>query len=115
MLGSEPLFGIIEERDLLTNCHISGATYTLCIPVSPDTKDGPQIRFFPETQGFSIIECGDFSVVPKLEKRFWEEIDKRKLSQSEPARFIMHIGTYAGAHYKPEDFCYEYVLPIENL
>jgi len=115
MLGSEPLFGIIEDRNALTNCQISGASYTLCIPVTSDTKNDPQIRFFPETQGFSIIKCGDFSVVPKLEEMFWTEVDKRKLSSSEPARFIMHIGSYAGAHYKPEDFCYEYVLPIENF
>ncbi len=113
MFGREPLFGIIEGRNVLTNCHVSGAQYTLCIPVSPDTDPAPNIRFFPETPGFSVIEFGDFSAVPKLEKRFWKEVDRRNLSASEPARFIMHIGSYAGVHYKPEDYCYEYVLPIK--
>ena len=115
MLGSEPLFGIMESRSALSNCRISGMEYTFCIPVSSDIKNDPQIRFFPETPGFSLLGFGDYSTIAKLEKDFWHEVDVRKLSSSEPARFIMHIGSYAGSHYKPDDYCYEYVLPIENF
>lgn len=115
LLGSEPLFGIMEDRNALANCRISGAEYTLCIPVFPDTDKTEYIHHFPETHGFSVMGFGDFSVIAKLEKHFWEEVDRRNLSPSEPARFIMHVGSYAGTHYKPDDYCYEYVLPINDV
>lgn len=115
LLGSEPLFGIMEDRNALANCRISGAEYTLCIPVFPDTDKTEYIHHFPETHGFSVVGFGDFSVIAKLEKHFWEEVDRRNLSPSEPARFIMHVGSYAGTHYKPDDYCYEYVLPINDV
>ncbi len=114
LLGSEPLFGIIEDRYALSNAQISGLDYTFCIPVSPDTEMDTHIRFFQETSGFSLLGFGDFSVIPDFEKRFWKEVDKRKMTASEPPRFIMHVGSYAGTQYKPDDYCYEYVLPIKN-
>ncbi|XME02248.1 MerR family transcriptional regulator [Lachnospiraceae bacterium C1.1] len=114
MHGSEPLFGIIEDRSALSNAETFGLSYTFCIPLAPDTELSSNIRYFPETPGFSLRGFGDFSVISKLEESFWNEVDKRNLSSSEPARFIMHIGSYAGAHYKPDDYCYEYVLPIKG-
>ncbi|MBQ9458628.1 MAG: MerR family transcriptional regulator [Oscillospiraceae bacterium] len=114
VIGSEPLFGVFDNRSTLKDYRVSGLHFSLCIPVMPDSVLDAQIRRFPETRAFSMIGFGDYSAAPKLEERFWEEVDKRKLSPSGPMRFIMHIGAYAGAHYKPADYCYECVLPIKE-
>ncbi|MCR5107370.1 MAG: MerR family transcriptional regulator [Lachnospiraceae bacterium] len=112
MLGSEPLFGIFEERNAWEKCEGAKIKYTLCIPVIPDPEPDPKIRFFPETRGFSMIGFGEYSSVKKFEKVFWKEVDKRNLSPSSSVRMIMHIGAYSGAHYKTACYCYEYFLPM---
>ncbi len=113
LLGTEPLFGILNGRDVWQKAIGSKVQYTFCIPIQPCSASDPNIHFFPETKGFSVIGYGDYSCVATLEKRFWEEIDKRNLTPSGSVRLIMHVGGYTGAHYKSENYCYEYVLPIE--
>ncbi|MCR5430956.1 MAG: MerR family transcriptional regulator [Lachnospiraceae bacterium] len=112
MLGSKPLFAVYEDPNVWATYKDSGIRYTLCIPVVPTSAQDPHMRFFSETKAFSIIEFGGFNVIPKLCKDFWEEFGKRELKPSEPPRIIMHVGSYAGAHYKSEDFCYEAIIPI---
>ncbi len=111
MRGSEPLFAVYEDRNEWARS--SDYHYTLCIPVYPHKDQGPNVRTFKETLAFSVTGFGEYSVIPKLCGIFWEEFDKQDLVPSGPPRVIMHIGAYAGAHFKPENFCYECALPIE--
>ena len=114
MLGSEPLFGIPDEQfsrmDYDGNEHRS----MICIPVIPDTDSSHQLRFFPATDALSILGFGHYSIVPDLWDQLWEEFDARGLEASGPARFIALVAPYTGAHYKPEDYCYECVVPIKE-
>ncbi|MCR5301781.1 MAG: MerR family transcriptional regulator [Lachnospiraceae bacterium] len=112
LLGSEPLFAVIDKGTVWKDAAVSGISYIFCVPVAPDTPSDPDIRFFPETLAFSIIFFGNYSVIPTLGDKLRAEIEGRNLSPSGPARIIMHIGAYAGAHYKAEDYCYEYAVPI---
>ncbi len=114
MLGSEPLFGIPQEQR--PRMDYDGTDYhsTFCIPVVPGSGPDRQLRFFPAAEALSILGFGDFSIVPKLWDRLWAEVDARGLETSAPARFIALVGPYTGAHYKPEDFCYECVVPIRE-
>ncbi|MCR5024606.1 MAG: MerR family transcriptional regulator [Lachnospiraceae bacterium] len=112
LLGSEPLFAVIDKDAVWENLSVSGVHYTICIPVSPDTAPDPNIRSFPETHGFSGIVFGDYSVIPEYSETIRKEIGKRNLKPSGSPRIIMHIGAYAGKHYNPDDFCYEFVIPI---
>jgi len=114
MLGSEPLFGIPSKQ--FSRMEYGGTEHrsSLCIPVGPDSKPNPQLRSFSATEALSILGFGHYSVVPDLWDRLWAEFDARGLDASEPARFIAHVAPYTGAHYKPEDYCYECVVPIKE-
>ncbi len=114
MLGSEPLFGIPDEPFARMDYDGTGHRGTLCIPVIPDSKPDPQLRFFPATEALSVLGFGDFSIVPVLWDRLWAELDIRGLKASEPARFIALVGPYSGAHYRREDYCYECAVPIRE-
>ena len=114
MLGSEPLFGIPHEP--FPRMAYDGTEHrsTLCIPVVPDAGPSPRLRFFSATEALFILGFGHFSIVPELWDRLWAELDARGLEASEPARFIALVAPYAGAHYRPEDYCYECVIPIKE-
>lgn len=114
MLGSEPLFGIPHEQFPRMEYDRTEHHSTLCIPVVPDSKSTHQLRFFSATEALSILGIGEFSIVPNLWDRLWVELDARGLEASEPARFIALVAPYAGAHYRPEDYCYECVVPIKE-
>ena len=114
MLGSEPLFGIPDEQPARMDYAGTEHRFTLCIPVAAGSKPDPQLRFFPATEALSILGFGHYSVVPKLWDRLWSELDARGLEASEAARFIALVAPYAGAHYQPEDFCYECAVPIRE-
>ena len=43
-----------------------------------------------------------------------KEMSEKNLTPSGPPRVIMHVGAYAGAHYKPEDYCYEVAVPVSD-
>ena len=117
LLGSEPIFGIIDEDAVLKDLAVSGVGFTFCIPVNPQHKKpvGENIRTIPEIQGFSAIVFGDYSVVPGQLEYFQEEISRMGLRRSGPTRIIMHVGSYAGSHYKKEDYCYEIVIPVDEV
>jgi len=112
MLGREPLFAVLEDRDIWKKFLLSGGSYTLCLPVIPGNNPDPDIRFFEETKAFSLVGFGDYQVIPKLCEKFWKEFDKRHLSPLGHTRVIMHVGAYAGSHYHPQDFCYEVIVPV---
>ena len=112
--GSEPLFGIPEEEKARMNYDGSEHRFTLCIPVIPDAKPHPMLRFFPATEALSILAFGDDTDVPRLWDRLWAELDARGLEASDRARFIALVAPYTGAHLKPEDYCYECVIPIKE-
>ena len=114
LLGSEPVFAVIDNGAVWEDLAVSGIHYTICIPISPDTTPGPDIRIFPETRVFSRIIFGDYSVVPMNIETFHKEMSERKLTPSGPPRVVMHVGAYTGAHYKPEDYCYECVVPVSD-
>lgn len=114
MLGSELLFGIPHEQFARMDYLGVEHHFTLCIPVLPDAKPDPQLRFFAATEAISILGFGGYSIVPKLWDCLWAELEARGLTASGPARFIAHVAPYTGAHYKPEDFCYECVVPIKE-
>ncbi len=112
MLGSEPLFGIPHEQ--FARMDYAGTEHhtTLCIPVVPDSKPGPQLRFFAATEALSIHGFGRYSVVPDLWDRLWAEFEARGLDASGSARFIAHVAPYTGSHYIPDNYCYECAVPI---
>ncbi|MCR5830438.1 MAG: MerR family transcriptional regulator [Lachnospiraceae bacterium] len=114
MLGSKPLFAEYKDRNIWANYLTYGINYTLCIPVVPSCDNDPNVRYFPEIKAFSIIEFGEYSTITKICRDSWEEFDKSGLTASAPARIIMHVGSYAGAQYRSEDFCYEAVIPISD-
>ena len=114
MLGSEPLFGIPPKQFSRMEYDGTKHSSSLCIPVVPDSKPSPQLRSFSATEALSILGFGHYSVVPDLWARLWAEFDSRGLDASGPPRFIAHVAPYTGAHYKPEDFCYECVVPIKE-
>ncbi len=114
LLGSKPVFAVIDNGAVWDDLAVSGIHYTICIPISPDTTPGPDIRIFPETRVFSRIIFGDYSVLPQCIEPFRKEMSKRKLTPSGPPRVIMYVGAYAGAHYKPEDYCYECAIPVSD-
>ena len=45
---------------------------------------------------------------------FRKEMSEKNLTPSGPPRIVMHVGAYAGAHYKPEDYCYEFAVPVSD-
>ncbi len=113
LLGSEPVFAVIDSGAVWEDLAVSGVRYTICIPISPDTTPGDDIRIFPETQVFSHIIFGDYSIVPMNIETLRKEMREKNLTPSGPPRVVMHVGAYAGAHYKPEDYCYELAVPID--
>ncbi len=108
------MFAVIDNGAVWEDLAVSGVHYTICIPISPDTASGSDIRIFPETRVFSRIIFGDYSVVPMNIEAFRKEMSERKITPSGPPRVVMHVGAYTGAHYKPEDYCYECVVPIRS-
>lgn len=114
MQCSEPLSVLCDDWHKLIDPPASGFDFTLCVPVLPDSEDDPNLRHFPATDAFSILGFGAPSIVPELWDCFSEEINDRNLHPAGPARMIVLIALYTGLHYKPEDFCYEFVIPIRS-
>lgn len=114
VIGSKPLFGIPEEQFPRMAYDGTELHSLICIPVVPGSGPEHKLRFFPASEAFTILGFGHFSIVSDLWDRLWAEFDEQGLEASGPARFISLVGPYAGAHYKPEDFCYECVVPIKE-
>ena len=114
MLGSEPLFCIPDAQSARMDYNGSELHFTLCIPVLPEPEPDPALRSFPSAKALSVFGFGDYSNIPKLWDRLQEELAARGLEASGPARFISLVAPYAGAHFKPDDYCYEYVIPIKE-
>ncbi len=114
MHGSDPIFSIppdgIADMDCL-NLHHHGIC---CIPVVPDGRQDPRLRFFPATDAISIIGFGDYAIVPSLWEKLWKEYHARELEASGPARLIALVAPYSGTHHKTDDFCYECAIPVKE-
>jgi len=104
--GAEPFFGIL-------NLDGTDASFTICIPVKPPAKPDPRVQTFPACQAFSVMGHGDYDVIFDLAAKLREEVVARKLKPAGPARVISLVAPYVGAHICPENFCHEFVLPIE--
>lgn len=114
MNGSEPLIAIVDDPYIYADPTFSEFHYTAGYPVIADAAEDPKLRFFPETEAFSIIGFGEYSVMPLLWKRLTDEINNRKLEPAGSPRLIPLVAPYAGSHYKPQDFCYQCVVPIKK-
>ncbi len=117
LLGSEPMFAIPDDQHQRIDFSSPlSRQFIVCIPVTPD-PDGepdPKLRHFPAAEAFSLLGFGDFSIIPGLSDMLWKEFDARGLEASGPARFRGLIAPYSGAHFGPDDFCYEYVVPVKE-
>ncbi len=116
MLGSEPIMVLFDDPRAFVDPLASEYRCTLCIPVIPDTdpKEDTNLRPFPATEAFAILGFGEYSVIPGLWARLFEEVGRRRLEPSGAARLVSLIAPYAGAHYSPKDFCHHCVIPIRE-
>ena len=113
LLGSEPMFAVasgdLYDIDIPVN-----SRFTACIPVIPDKEDDPNIRHFPATEAFSVLVFGNYDAMDSLWELLAAEAARRGIKSSGPARLIALVAPYTGAHYKPDDFCCECVIPISE-
>ncbi len=116
LLGSEPLMATYDNRPSCLNPFNPQSKCTLCIPVFSDSKEDPNLQYFPYTEAISIIGFGSYN--NELFNRLWtslfDEVEKQKLEISGSPRLIYLVAPYTGAHYKPDDFCYECMIPIKK-
>ena len=112
---TEPLF-VIRNDDWNVNLPLQEKyNMTFCIPVSDPVDADPHLRVFPATRAFTMISFGDYSVLPLLCKKIWNEIERRHLIPTGPIRINALMAPYVGAHIKPDDFCGEIIVPVDPL
>ncbi len=113
--GKEPLFACIANDTLATfNLDDSSTDITLCIPVMNQQASDPRITVLPACYACSLISYGNTSTPPEIVKQFLEEVTRRKLRPIGPLRINLLVAPYTGMHISEDDYCYEYVLPIER-
>ena len=116
LLGSEPGAMMVDDWRAWARAPWTECRVTMCIPVvpSPDTNEDPNLRSFPETEALTILGFGGYSVIPELWKQLYGELDKAGIEQSGPGRLIALVAPYVGAHIRPDEFCYECIIPIHT-
>ncbi len=114
LFGGEPLMTIYDDPRACVDQLGAGSKFTMCVPVIPESKDDPNLRFFPATEALAILGFGYYTVIARLWEILFEEVERRGLEPSGHARLIGLTAPYSGAHYDPEDFCYECVIPIKE-
>jgi len=114
LLGSKPLFTVLENPDEWTYPDDSTIRMKVCVPVSPDTKPDPNIQSFPAVRAFTLLGYGDYSVGVKLMDLLLKEAGARGLEAAGPIRHIALVARYTGAHYDASDYCYACTLPVRS-
>lgn len=114
MLGSEPLTALYDSVETCLDPLGSQNDRTLCIPVAADHKDDPRLQYFPCSEALSIIGFGGYDSLDGLWRRLFDEVGKRELEPAGAPRLVSLVAPYAGAHYKPNDYCFECVIPIKE-
>jgi DNA-binding transcriptional MerR regulator len=115
LLGSEPMSVLREDWSTWAVDPFSDYGFTICIPVvpGPGWESDQNLRHFPATEALSIIGFGDYSVIPGLWKCLLEEADARGLEPAGLGRLIGLVAPYVGDHVRPDEYCYECVIPIK--
>ncbi len=113
VINTEPLF-MVYRNPGLTPASEQQLDFINCVPVVPGPERDPHLRTFPASDAFSITGFGNYSGIMKHQDSFFKEIKARGIEPSGPVRFIAHVAPYVGEHYQPEDFCYEFVVPIKE-
>lgn len=116
LLGSEPMSVIIEDWRSWTEDSPPECGFTVCIPIvpGPGWESDPNLRRFPATEALSIIGFGEYSVISGLWKSLFEELDARGLEPNGSARLIALVAPYVGDHIRPDEYCYECVVPVSE-
>lgn len=115
LLGSEPAAAVAEDWRAWLQPPSPNHNMTLCFPVvpEPDSDEDPNLRFFPETEALTIIGFGNYSVIPELWRQLYEELAEAGLEPTGLARLIALVAPYVGTHIRPDEFCYECIIPID--
>ena len=114
IMGTAPLFGLNETNFRISSApSLTPAKSTACIPVIPEDQEDEHLLTFPAAHVFSGLAHGDYSIIGELCIRFWQEMDKRKLTPAGRARFMGLVAPYTGKHISRDQFCYRLVVPIE--
>ena len=115
LLGSEPGAVIADDWREWMQSPSQDYRMTVCIPVvpGPDADEDPGLRFFPETEALSVLGFGDYSVIAELWGQLYGEMDAAGLEPAGPGRLIARVAPYVGAHIRPDEFCYECIVPID--
>ena len=115
LLGSEPGAAIADDWREWMQSPSQDYRMTVCIPVvpGPDADEDPGLRFFPETEALSVLGFGDYSVIAELWGQLYGEMDAAGLEPAGPGRLIARVAPYVGAHIRPDEFCYECIVPID--
>ena len=111
---TEPLFVIRNDNWNINLPLQEKYDMTFCIPVSDSVDSDPHLRVFPATRAFTMISFGDYSILPLICKKIWNEIEKHNLTPTGPIRINALMAPCVGIHIKPDDFCYEVIVPIEH-
>lgn len=115
LLGSEPMFIDMENSVInFYNNENLQSEINLCIPIVPNGIPDPNVKTFPACHVFSMLGYGNYFSLLEFANKFKEELNSRKINPIGFARIIMHVATYVGAHISPDDFCFEYVIPVES-
>ena len=116
LLGSEPMSALRDDWSTWAKGPQPDYDFTICIPVipDPDSDSDPNLRRFPATEALSIIGFGEYSVIPSLWKRLFEEADAQGLKPCGPQRVIALVAPYVGDHVRPEEYCHECIIPIRS-
>ena len=112
-ISPEPLFG--TSSDDFKNGIIPLSPSVVIknyIPVEPSDIKNPNLVHLPATRVFSLLAYGDYSIIGNICIKFWNEVEKRKIRPTGPARFMGLIAPFAGRNISPSDFCYRMVVPI---
>ncbi|MBQ6091150.1 MAG: hypothetical protein IJL07_07820 [Lachnospiraceae bacterium] len=114
MAGTESIFGLSSDNFRIESFTSREAhNVTACIPIQPPKKvSDPHITTFPATKAFSGLAYGDYTVIPRLCKAFWDEIEKRGIEPAGQARFIGLVAPYVSKHIEKDRFCYRLIVPI---
>jgi len=114
LLGSEPGAMMVDDWLALSDAFPPGLRVTACFPIvpGPEANADPSLRSFPETRALSVLGFGNYSAVPKLWQQLYAGLDAAGLAPTGPARLIALVAPYVGAHIRPDEFCYECVVPI---
>ncbi len=112
LMPEKPPFILSDEWSVISENSPQGCHFTVCIHVLPvpGQANDPHLRNFPETKAISVSAFGDFSIIPDVISKLYEQLPPKKLERTGPVRFIVLATDVASEG----NYIIKFIMPVNT-